>query len=500
YDILTGDYEVLVSTSDLKVADRDKPIIIQDYQFSADESKLLVKTDIESIWRRSTRENYFIYNFETGKTKKLTQSGQKQQYAQLSPSGDRAAFVQNNNLYWVDLETGTETAITRDGAHNKIINGATDWVYEEEFSLAKAWYWSPDGDKIAFYRFDESDVKEFSMTEWKNLYPGLTRFKYPKAGTENSTVKIGVYDLEKEETSWMDIGSENDQYIPRINWTQDSGVLAIRRMNRLQNQLDVMLADVNTGQTEVIKTETSEAWIDINDDLVFLENGREFVYASEESGYNHIYLYSMDGEQIRQVTEGDWEVTNYLGFNEDTGRFYYMSTEESPLQRHLYSIKRDGTGKRKLTGGHGWNAINMSRDFTYYIETFSTPERPPRYTLHGIDGERLPVLEENAELQQTLGTHQLPTKEFIKSPLEQASLNGYLLKPHDVDPSKKYPALFFVYGGPGSQNVQKAFRTSQRSRWHQYLTSQGYLVITIDNRGPGGRAAAFDQRRDKRRA
>lgn len=493
YDILTGDYEVLVSTSDLKVPDRDKPIIIQDYQFSADESKLLVKTDIEAIWRRSTRENYFIYNFETGKTQKLTQSDQKQQYAQLSPSGEKAAFVQNNNLYWVDLETGEETAITTDGALNKIINGTTDWVYEEEFGIAKAWYWSPDGSKISFYRFDESDVKEFFMTEWKERYPGLTRFKYPKAGEENSTVKIGVYDLEKDQTKWMDIGSENDQYIPRVNWTQDPEVLAIRRMNRLQNKQDLMLADVRTGQTEVIKTERSDAWIDVNDDLKFLENGREFVYTSEESGYNHIYLYNMEGEQIRQVTEGTWEVTNYLGFNEDTDRFYYVSTEESPLQRHLYSIKRDGTGKKKLTGGSGWNEINMSPDYKYYIETFSTPTKPPQYTLHEITGKQLRTLEDNAGLQRTLSEFQLPTKEFIKIPLQQATLNGYLLKPHDFDPAKKYPVLFYVYGGPGSQSVQKNYTSSHRSNWHKYLTAQGYIVASIDNRGTGGRGRAFEK-------
>ncbi|SMO76881.1 S9 family peptidase [Fodinibius sediminis] len=493
YDILTGEYEVLLSTSELKVPGRDKPIIIQDYQFSADESKLLIKTDIEAIWRRSTRENYFIYNFETGKTQKLTRSDEKQQYAQLSPSGQKAAFVQDNNLYWVDLKTGRETAITTDGEHNKIINGAADWVYEEEFGFARAWYWSPDGQKIAFYRFDESEVEEFVMMDWKELYPGLTRFKYPKAGEQNSTVKIGVYDLQEDETTWMDIDSGEDQYIPRINWTQSPETLAIRRMNRLQNQLDLMLADVNTGQTTIIKQETSKAWIDVSDDLKFLENGREFVFTSEESGYNHIYLYDMDGDLVRQVTKGDWEVTNYLGFNEDTGRFYYMSTEESPLQRHLYSIRGDGSRKKKLTDGDGWNEINMSRDFKYYIETFSTPDLPPQYTLHDISGKEIRLLEDNTELKKTLAGFQLPTKEFIKIPLEQATLNGYIMKPHDFDPEKKYPVLFYVYGGPGSQTVQKNFGSGQRPMWHRYLTTQGYIVVSVDNRGTGGRGRAFEQ-------
>ncbi|HLR24821.1 MAG TPA: S9 family peptidase, partial [Fodinibius sp.] len=493
YDILTGDHEVLVSTSDLKVSGRDRPIIIRDYQLSADESKLLVKTDVEAIWRRSTREHYFVYNFETGKTQKLSRSEQKKQYAQLSPSGNKAAYVQDNDLYWVDLETGEEKAITTDGEFNKIINGATDWVYEEEFGFAKAWYWSPNGEKITFYRFDESDVKEFFMTDWDSLYPGLTRFKYPKAGEENSVVKIGVYDLSSGETTWMGINAEQDQYIPRINWTKDPEVLAIRRMNRLQNKRELILADTRSGETEVIKTQTSNAWIDVHDDLKFLENGEQFITTSEESGYNHIYLYDMDGELIRQITKGDWEVTNYLGFNEETDRLYYLSTEESPLQRHLYSIKKDGSDKQKLTSGEGWHSVNMSRDFKYYIETYSAPQKPSEYTLHSNNGRQIRMLEDNAALQDSLNEYHLPTKEFIEIPLPQATLNAYMMKPHDFDPSKKYPVLFYVYGGPGSQTVQKNFGAGQRPMWHRYLVEQGYIVISVDNRGTGARGRDFEK-------
>ena len=493
YNILTGDYEVLVASSDLQVKGRPTPIPIQGYQFSANEQKILIKADVEQIWRRSTRENYFIYDLKTGETQKLIQSDQKQQHAQLSPSGNKAAFVQDNNLYLVNLESGEETAITEDGKFNHIINGATDWVYEEEFGFAKAWYWSPDGQKIAFYRFDESDVKEFFMTEWGNLYPGLTRFKYPKAGEENSIVKIGVYDLESEDTTWIDVGSENDQYIPRINWTKDSDLLAIRRMNRLQNKQDLMLADVNTGNTEIIKTEKSDAWVDVNDDLKFLDNGEQFIYASEESGYNHIYLYDMSGDIVRQITKGDWEVTNYLGFNEDAQKLYYVSTEDSPLERHLYSINVDGSGKKKLTNGQGWNSINMSRDFQYYIETFSTPTEPPKYTLYKSNGEEVRTLEDNNVLAEQLQQYNLPSKEYIDIPLEQATLNAYIMKPHDFDPKKEYPTLFYVYGGPGSQTVTKQFGAGQRALWHQYIVEQGYVVVSIDNRGTGARGRDFEK-------
>ncbi|WP_138430522.1 S9 family peptidase [Fodinibius saliphilus] len=493
YNILTGDYEVLVTTSDLKVEGRSKPILIQGYQFSADETKILIKTDVERIWRRSTREHYFIYNLKTENTQKLTQSTKKQQYAKLSPSGDKAAFVQDNNLYLVNLKSGEEKAITTDGKFNHIINGATDWVYEEEFGIARAWYWSPDGEKIAFYRFDESRVKEFFMTDWGDLYPGLTRFKYPKAGEKNSVVKIGVYDLKQDKTTWMDVGSENDQYIPRINWTKDSDLLAIRRMNRLQNKQDLMLADVKSGQTEIIKTETSDAWIDVNDNLKFLKNGEQFIYTSEESGYNHIYLYNMSGERIRQITEGDWEVTNYLGYSEDNGKIYYVSTEESSLERHLYSVNIDGSGKKKLTDGTGWNRINMSRDYKYYIETSSAPQSPPQYTLHKGSGEKVRVLEDNQELEDTLTKYAMPSKEYIEIPLEQATLNAYILKPHDFDPKKKYPVLFYVYGGPGSQTVSKRYGGSQRPTWHRYLTEQDYIVVSVDNRGTGARGRDFEK-------
>lgn len=493
YDILSGDYKVLVATSDLKVEGRETPIIIQDYQFSADETKLLIKTDVERIWRRSTKENYFIHNLESGETTKLTQSEEKQQYAQLSPEGDKAAFVKNNNLYLVDLESGEEKAITTDGKKNKIINGATDWVYEEEFGFAKAWYWSPDGEKIAYYRFDESRVKEFFMTEWGSLYPGLTRFKYPKAGEKNSIVKIGVYDLESEETTWMDIGEETNQYIPRINWTQSPETLAIRRMNRLQNKQDLMLADVSNGNTEIIKTETSDAWVDINDDLTFLENGEQFIYLSEESGCNHIYLYDLKGNLIRQVTKGKWEVTNYLGYNEKNERLYFISTEDSPLERHLYSIHISGSDKTRMSDGEGWNSVNMSRDYKYYIENFSGPKKPSVYTLHEGSGKELRILEDNAELNNTLSEYEMPEKEFMEIPLPQAKLNAYMLKPSDFDSTKKYPVLFYVYGGPGSQTVTKRFDSGQRPMWHRFLAEQGYIVFSVDNRGTGARGRDFEK-------
>jgi len=493
YDITSGDHEILVASSDLSVEGRSKPITIQDYQFSSDEQKLLIKTDIESIWRRSTKENYFIYDLKSDSTRKLTQSENKQQYAAFSPAGDKVAYVQNNNLFVVDLAAGKETQITNDGEKNKIINGSTDWVYEEEFGFAKAWYWSPDGQKIAYYKFDESRVKEFFYTEWGSLYPGQVEYKYPKAGEKNSIVKVGVYDLQSDETTWMDIGEKTDQYIPRINWTRNPDMLSIRRMNRLQNRQDLMLANANTGQSRTIKTERSETWIDVNDDLRFLESGQRFIYTSEEDGYNHIFLYDMEGKFIRQITDGNWEVTNFLGYDKASGKIYYTGTKESPLEQHFYSIGIDGNNEQKLSAKSGWYSVNMSPDFRYYIQTYSAPRTPPKYTLHKSGRGQVRVLEDNKPLQQTLNDYKMPTKEFISLSLSDVTLSGYMLKPADFDSTQKHGVIFYVYGGPGSQTVTKRFAAGQRAMWHRHLTAQGYIVVSVDNRGTGARGRDFEK-------
>lgn len=493
YDITTGDYEVITSSSALKVEGRQEPIRIQGYKFSADESKILIKTDVEQIWRRSTRENYYVYNRETGETTKLIQSKDKQQYATFSPGGDKVAYVQNNDLYVVDLSSNEITAVTTDGKEDKIINGATDWVYEEELGFAKAFYWSPDGSKIAFYRFNEKRVKEFFYTQWGDLYPDQVRYKYPKAGMQNSIVKIGVYNLSSNKTTWMDIGDKTNIYIPRVEWTQSSGVLSISRMNRLQNTRWIMLADASTSESHVIIKQKAHAWIDVSNDLTYLEDGKHVIYTSEESGYNHIYLYDLQGNLIRQITKGNWEVTDYLGFNEENKRIYFMSTQKSPLERHLYSIKLNGEGKKKLTGKPGWYSIDMSGDFEYYIQTWSNPTTPSVYTLHEADGEQIRVLEDNSELRKTLASYKMPTKTYMKIPLPQATLNAYMLKPADFDSTKKYPVLVYVYGGPGSQTVTKQFASGQQAMWNRFLTTKDVIIFSVDNRGTGGRGRDFEK-------
>ena len=488
--------EELVLFDGAQFSDGDHPngILVEGYQFSADERKILIRTDVKSIWRRSTKENYYVYDRETEALTKLTDTNGDQQNGELSPQGDKAAFVRGNNLFWVDLTTGRETQITDDGELNAIINGATDWVYEEEFGFAKAWSWSPDGNRIAFYRFDETEVKQFDFRIWGDLYPGKTEYKYPKAGEDNSVVTIHVYDLETSETTAMDIGEETDQYIPRIMWSNNSNLLTIRRMNRLQNRQDLLFADVSNGETTVIFTEEVEnGWISVHDNLYFLKNGKQFLYTSEKDGYNHIYLYDMQGEEKSRVTSGDWEVTQFLGVDERRHMIYFMSTEESSLERHLYTVRVDGKRKKQLTKAAGWHNINMSKDFKYYIDTHSNSAFPNTFTLRDIKGKALRVLEDNSSLKSVLGEYAYSPKEFFTVEVNGASLNAYMIIPLDFDSTIQYPVLMYVYGGPGSQTVTSAYESGDRAFWHQYLVNQGYIIVSVDNRGTGAKGRDFKQ-------
>ncbi|MBX2961195.1 MAG: S9 family peptidase [Cyclobacteriaceae bacterium] len=467
---------------------------IQSYSFSSDEKKLLLLTEREGIYRRSYKAEYFIYDLNTKTLQKLSDGG-KQSYATFSPDATKVAFVRENNLFYVDLATMSEVQVTTDGKFNHIINGSTDWVYEEEFSFAQAFYWSPDGRRLAYHRFDETDVKEYNLQKWNRgaLYPEDYRFKYPKAGEANSVVEVWIYNLSTGAKVSADIGSEKDIYIPRVKWTSNATTLSVRRLNRLQNVLDILHVDATTGRSTVVLTEKNDKYVDIDycDDLQYLKDGKQFIHSSEQSGYKHLYLYTMEGKLVNQITKGDWEVTTVVGVDEKAKLVYYLSTEGNYLNRQLYSVSFDGKRKTPLTSSLGVHTINMSNDSQYYLDYFSHAGQPLTVQLFQTKGNKpLKVLEDNEALRKRIAEYGLSSAEFIKYPSADGvtQLDASMMKPRDFDPGKKYPVMVFQYSGPRASRVRNAFNVDG---WGQLLVQKGYIVVTMDTRGTGFRGEQF---------
>jgi dipeptidyl-peptidase-4 len=466
---------------------------IRNYIFSSTENKILLAVNAKYIYRRSYKADYYIYDINTKKLEKLSENG-KQMFATFSPDASKIAFVRDNNIFITDLNSKREKQITFDGKFNNIINGGTDWVYEEEFSFTKAFFWSPNSDKIAFYKFDESDVKVFNMTKYnEDLYPENYAFKYPKAGEKNSVVSIHVYNLQNDKTNLMNVGEETDQYISRIKWTTKNNELVIIRENRLQNHIEILISDAISGKSNVIYSEKNDRYIErINDwYMTMTDDGEQFIINSEKDGWNHLYLYNMDGKLVKQLTTGNWEVTDFYGIDSKTKTLYYQSAEESNLNRAVYSIKLDGSKKKKISKKKGNNRAAFSKGFKYYINYYKNINSPLYITLHNKKDKLIRVLEDNQTLKQNAKEYGFSPIELvtINTPSSNWDLNAAMIKPANFDPEKKYPLLVFLYGGPGSQVVQDTW--IRRQAWHQMLAQKGYIVVYIDNRGTGGRGEEF---------
>ena len=495
YNYKTGKLEkTLFGITDLVMEGEDLPIAFSDYELSANEDKMLVATDIENIYRHSYHATYYVYDFKTKTLQPLSDNG-KQRLATFSPDATKVAFMRDNNLFIKDLETGEEKQFTSDGLYNHIINGAPDWVYEEEFSFSQGFYWSHDSKKIAFMKFDESNVREFQMEEFEGLYPDWYSFKYPKAGEDNSIVEIYVYDLESGKTLKMDTGEETDIYLPRIAWTKDANVLAIQRLNRHQNHLEILAADATTGKSRVFYDETNEYYIDITDDWHFLEDGKRFLMTSEKSGYNHIYLYNLDGTLVKQLTNGPWDVTSVYGF--DGKEVYFQAAKNTPTDRQIYAVNLKGQ-LREVIGREGTNTATFSNDFSYLINVNSTISQPRQYELYTNKGKLVRVLEDNHEFAEKIKDYNLGEKKLMKisDPAfvlpdgTQVDVDAWQILPPDFDPAKKYPVLIYVYGGPGHQTVNNAWADSDYW-WLQLLAQHGIISVSINNRGSGAQGEVF---------
>ncbi|MFA7359982.1 MAG: S9 family peptidase [Candidatus Kapaibacterium sp.] len=492
YDYETGSLKTKVMDGSSFIAATGKEKIeIKDYKFSSDESKILVSADIEKIYRTSFVADYYVWDVKTGKTTKITKDA-KARYAELSPDGNKVLYIQNNNIYIYNISDGKITQVTKDGKKNSIINGISDWVYEEELGLSKAFSWSADSKFIAYMKFDESKVKEMNLTFYNDLYPSEFSYKYPKAGEENSVVTVWSYDLENGKTVRIDVGSNTDQYIPRIKFTPDNHTLSIIRLNRLQNKLEILFSDALSGKTNVVFIEEAKYYISESYDLTFLKDGR-FIRMSDRDGFAHIYLHEKNGQVKNQVTKGNYDVSEIKGADEEAGTVYYTAFSADGIEKNFFVINFDGSEKKQLSYKDGFNNVSFSSELKYYILSHSDANTPGFYELKRKDGTLVKMLEDNHAVVDKMKEYNFVQTELFKfNTSGNVELNGWIMKPHNIQADKKYPVLIYVYGGPGSQSVKNSY-DGFGNPWHQMLCQKGYIVACVDGRGTGARGTEFEK-------
>jgi len=497
YQTKSGEKEILVSSSMLRPQGADKPLVYNDYQFSEDGNYLMIFTNTKQVWRYHTRGDYWILNIHTGK---LTQLGRdlpssSLMFAKFSPNSKYIAYVSEKNIYLEDILSSKIEQLTFDGKGD-IINGTTDWAYEEEFSLRDAFRWSKDSKKIAFWQINTKGVGIYTMINTlDSVYPKTIPFAYPKVGTTNPEAKIGVINLNDKQITWMEIdGDKRNNYLPRTEWTVRPNELVIQQLNRRQNKNNIILANAETGKAKVIFTEETASWTETVDDLTWIDGGNQFTWKSDRTGWLHLYLVSSNGKKLQQITKGDFEVIQSLGIDEKTGYAYFMASPDNPTQRFLYRIKIDGKDKAKRLShiNHpGHHFYNISPNKKYAIHTFSNHNTPPVIDIVRLkDHKSIRTMEDNNALKEKFVDLDINFKEFFRVPLNDSlKLDAYIVKPPDFDPKKKYPVIFYVYGEPFGTTVQDKW--SGNDLWDYFLSQQGYIVISVDNRGtevPRGRA------------
>lgn len=501
-ELATEESSIVFNANDLNWPNLDSAPFIDSYAFSKDENYVLIETEQEAIWRRSRRANYYIYNVKTRNVSKLSPSYAKQSLAEFSPNNAHIAFIANNNLYLKATDSNALTEITTDGELNAIINGTTDWVYEEEFYLTKAWEWSKSSEYILFLRFDEREVKEFSMERWTEDYPTYNTYKYPKAGEDNAKVTVWVYDVAAKQKKELSLGEEHkDWYVPRLYRGEKAHEFYLITINRLQNHVKLLRVNAQDNSVETVYEETTPYWLDLSDRLEFVEGKDQILWLSDESGYNHIYTIDLNTGNKKPVTKGNWDVEQLHGFDKKTQKVYFTSSKVSPIERHLFSIDLEGRNLRQLTTEKGWHDIYFSTDFSNYIQSWSAEGLPTQFSLHQTKQNKLVrVLEDNSELSRLMSEYNFAEKTFIEVPNgEGDQLLAYMIKPTDFDSTKQYPLLMYVYGGPRSQQVQNKFSSiGIRDLLHHYLANNDVLIACVDGRGTAGKGRSFKKQVYKR--
>jgi len=496
YNPQTEHDELIFNTAEHVFPGTNYAFQFRSFQWSADFDYLVFQTNFTPIYRYSGTSDYYYYSLEEGTLELIAEDAFT---AELSPNGQKVAYHRDGEMFVFDLNSAEETQLTFD-ADDHFYNGRFGWVYEEEFGLVQAWSWSHDSKYIAFWQSDERHVKRFISTDYEGSHPEYTDIPYPKVGDENPTVKIGVIEVATGNREWMDLDLD-EGLIPRLYWTRNSAELAVVWMNRQQNHLKLHFFDVTDGNGQMVMEEKSDhGWIDVFDFFAgidhyffFPDDLDEFLWISDRDGFKHLYRYNYDGELINRVTAGEWQVTNVFAVNSERGRIYYESTEESPLERHLYSIRFDGSEKFQYTEQPGRHSFSVGPDGRFFIDTWSNVETPTQVELRTTDdgGKKLKKLVDNQSVSDYIRQYEYSHRElFTFTTSYGEELDGYIIKPANFDPEKPHPLILMVYGGPSSQGVYNQFETNA---WVQYLTQQGYIIANVNNRGSGGYGRDFEK-------
>lgn len=491
-DPATGSDTLLFSAKGLTFPDTAAPFAYQSFQFAQDSKHLVFQTRFRQIYRRSGTSDYFVYSLADHSMQLAAHGAQT---GELSPDGAQFGYEVGGDLYVRNLSTSQDKRLTT-GATETLHNGRFDWVYEEEFGMAQAWNWSPDSRHLAYWQVDESAEPTIQLSNYEGAHPEWEKLRIPQPGDSNPKVRIGVVDVQSGKQVWLDTGATGDFYIPRIYWTSAADTLAVLELNRKQNTLRLFFFNVQDGGRRLVRTWTSDTWIDvydfyagIQDMMTFPSGSREFFWISDADGWQHIYRYDYSGKLINQVTSGPWTVTRIEGTDPATKTIYYSSTEVSPLQRQLYAVRFDGKGKRRLTTTPGTHAIDMSPDAHYYIDRWSSTTQPRQVELRATSGKMLKKLEDNAAVSTWIASHAYSPVELFKfTTSDGVTLDGSMIKPPDFDPARKYPVILAIYGGPGSQQVYDRFAANGIDQWR---AQQGYIVVGLNNRGSNNYGSAF---------